>query len=1406
MTTENTLTENKTASHNNDTRTMQQLEESYHSLTNYEKEIFQIAALISEPLTSTQLFTSLKECDVRGAENKTFNVTHYNLIIKKLQALKLLQPGAVIRCNELWLEEAIKRALKNKRFDHHLATIRKQFPFQIKSSFYFNYYPPQRIDREIRMAVYTQDFDQINNLLKFGLQQYPDHFNRHNLLVKIFINDFDSKLWNNIPPSLRLSLTINIADFICIRLLDPRPFLDYLESLAVNQTNQFISDTAIHIRGFFLLLQGEFNAFRSLLTPLSQPPTKSGNRLLGIWHFLHGDFKQAIASFESVIEISNSNQTTLPNQMNFIALGFHILALIGDHQPGYQNKISSLIQLSEKRHLEREPNIRIFSPFISAQDSPDRDLEYCLELLTIAEYTSDFFSQLLISVISYWLVPEKAQSTLNTLYGLRSQAGTVGYQWIERETNRIIAKLLTGIHASVPALSPANTAKDETISIIDIYKPQLEWEQVLANLVDLKNKSGPVTGITNSSSRLIWLVDFKAKPVALIPCEQRLTKKGDWSKGRLIKLQRLIDQQHDFLTPQDQKILAAAQKINSRYYYQSWEYHLDPNLALPAMVGHPLLFIRSRPEIQVELIKKEPEFLIERHADHLLVKLTITAHKAELLVIEETPTRYHLIEIKEDHVKIAKILRQKAIAVPVEAEALLSAAIESVSSVVTVHSDVSGNLSQIPRQEANSLPTIEMIPLGMGLKATIVVKPIADGALRFPPGIGGMVLFTEVEGKRIQIHRDFKQEIENAERIYTQCPTLMETDRPTNWQWIFPEPENALKVLSELYHCRDLAPLVWPEGGKMEIKQGGSYSQMKVKIEKDNEWFLISGKMTVDEKLTLEMDQLIELTENCKGRFIPLGEGDYLELSDELRHYMGELRTLTEKSKKGLRLHPLASYATADFFNLLPGLNDQADWRDHYARFTHMQETEINLPSTFRAELRDYQLAGFHWLARLAHLGIGACLADDMGLGKTIQGLALILYRAASGPTLVIAPASVCMNWIQEAKRFTPTLNPRIYSGPNRDQIVRDAQAFDLVICSYGLLYQDSEILADIQWTTVVLDEAQAIKNFTSKRARAAMNLQADFRMLTTGTPIENHLGELWSLFNFINPGLLGSRERFKVRYANPIAKRQDPTIKKQLKKLILPFILRRTKFQVLTELPEKTEVILNVELTPAERAFYEALRRRAVDKLSGLKAPPGAKHLTILAEIMKLRRACCDPRLLVPDSQIISSKLRLFGEVVEELLENKHKALVFSQFVDYLQIIKRWVERKKISYQYLDGSTPVGDRHHRVNAFQAGESDLFLISLKAGGLGLNLTAADYVIIMDPWWNPAVEDQAADRAHRIGQQYPVTIYRLVTQETIEEKIVNLHQMKRDLADSLLEGSDVSGKVSFDQLLQLIREQ
>jgi SNF2 family DNA or RNA helicase len=551
---------------------------------------------------------------------------------------------------------------------------------------------------------------------------------------------------------------------------------------------------------------------------------------------------------------------------------------------------------------------------------------------------------------------------------------------------------------------------------------------------------------------------------------------------------------------------------------------------------------------------------------------------------------------------------------------------------------------------------------------------------------------------------------------------------------------------------------------------------------------------------------MLLLEENPRSRFIRVGDGEYIALSKSFRKQLDTLRSVTSTRGQTVRLNPLAAHALEDLFDESTLDADDA-WHAQQSRLREARAFEPTLPATLQAELRPYQEEGVRWLARLAAWGVGACLADDMGLGKTVQTLGLLLLKASEGPALVVAPTSLVDNWSNEAHRFAPTLNLIVHAGTvaDRQSLLDDLKPFDVVITTYGVLQNDIERFERMEWNVLVIDEAQAIKNAATKRAQSARALNGRFRLATTGTPIQNNLMDLYSLFSFLNPGLLGSAEHFRSLYALPIERDEDADARTRLARLIAPFILRRTKAEVLNDLPSKTEIVHAVTLSPEEAQFYEALRRQALAVLEGIDLNDGGpKQIQVLAWLTKLRLACCHPRLVLDTGIRESSKHTEFIELLNELLQGRHKVLVFSQFVKHLKLIEELLVASGITYQYLDGETPREERTRRVSAFQSGNGEVFLISLKAGGTGLNLTAADYVIHMDPWWNPAAEDQASDRAHRIGQTRPVTIYRLVAKGTIEEQIVDLHHRKRDLADRLLEGADSSARLDANELLALLR--
>jgi SNF2 family DNA or RNA helicase len=423
-------------------------------------------------------------------------------------------------------------------------------------------------------------------------------------------------------------------------------------------------------------------------------------------------------------------------------------------------------------------------------------------------------------------------------------------------------------------------------------------------------------------------------------------------------------------------------------------------------------------------------------------------------------------------------------------------------------------------------------------------------------------------------------------------------------------------------------------------------------------------------------------------------------------------------------------------------------------------------------------------------------LADDMGLGKTLQALALLTKRAPEGPALVVAPSSVLHTWKTEAARHAPKLNVALFT--ERERSLKRLPKGSVTVVSWTMFARDAEAFASQRFATVVFDEAHAMKNASTQRAKAAHQLEADFKLALSGTPIENHVGELWSLFRGVMPLLLGSQESFDSKFG-----KGNKETTKHLATLIKPFILRRTKAAVAKELPPRTDIELLVPLSDEERALYDDVRLTAIAELGDLTAD--GKRFEVLAALTRLRLAACHPKLIDHAWKGPTSKLERLLELLGQLRESKHKVLVFSQFTQHLGLVRQALEKARIAYSYLDGQVAPAERQRRVEAFQRDEGgDVFLISLKAGGTGLTLTAADYVVHLDPWWNPAVEDQASDRAHRIGQTKPVTVYRLIAEGTVEQQILSLHKDKRELADALLEGTDVSGKLSAAQLAGLIR--
>lgn len=661
----------------------------------------------------------------------------------------------------------------------------------------------------------------------------------------------------------------------------------------------------------------------------------------------------------------------------------------------------------------------------------------------------------------------------------------------------------------------------------------------------------------------------------------------------------------------------------------------------------------------------------------------------------------------------------------------------------------------------------------------------------------------------VRLQRNLSGELVSAQQIVERF-ALNKLSSDGDHEWVAISDHAALDLLGRLHDAGEEAPrIVWPEGETFRVRGEITPKSLRVQIDDSPDWFGVTGSVTIDGVEVQLHDLLLAVRED--RQLVRVGDRKFAKISEAFRRRLTQLADTLVAEKGHLKLPAAAVPLAQEVLGDDVSLEATAAWHQAIARLESLGSWSPDRPTGLDATLRDYQLDGYRWLARLSRWGVGGVLADDMGLGKTVQTLGILLDRAVDGPALVIAPTSVGENWVREAAKFAPSLNAVLYRDCDRDEIIKIAGPGHVLIVSYQLMQRDAKRFATRPWTTLVLDEAQFIKNSQTKTSQAIRTLEADWRIGLSGTPLENHLGELWSLFRTLSPGLLGSWQRFRSRFAEPIERHNDAERRESLARLVRPFILRRTKDKVLTELPPRTEITLRAELSDPERKLYEDARLAALAELShgpsdGEKSHEGRRRIQTLAWLTRLRQLACHPALVEPSWKGTSAKLELLLSLVDELREGNHRALVFSQFVKHLGVVREVLDRRGITYQYLDGSTPSHERQRRVDAFQAGEGDLFLISLKAGGTGLNLTAADYVLHLDPWWNPAVEDQATDRAHRIGQERPVTVYRLVAERTIEEQILKLHADKRELVAGVLDGTDAAARLQTKDLIELIKNE
>lgn len=1370
--------------------------EAWSALTTTERDVALVLSMVYEERSVLDLSRLLNKIGLQPPPGESrFMHALTEEIVHKLGEL-----GMVIKHDDRsWRiapqvsEAAMRDASRRPDFAHLLNEIRRELPYKT----YWQPSSARALMREIRINFYLQNESQFERLQKDTETFYPDKA-RAGFFIDPLFEDFEARWVESLPAAWR-EISVDRAFRRALDNLEPLgPLIEFLE-----QYDGIRGADAGPMRDLLaeaFVLQGSWSRLQLWADLETDEWRQAANNL--IYRVLRDDddgAKELIGTVKKGYKQTHADK--------FPA-----------HLAGYLYLLSMLRRNGVKgadtfgRHLDNvEPiqNLRLGGTYLvfkalHAYLRNDEDAQF-VAISGLSSTEQNAFTLTFKALYDLWTsssTDPAGEEYLSDLDALRDKAHTNGYRWMEMELTRVLGMRHTNREAREAFTARATKLSDELrIFSLSDAMPRIEpWERALEVLATMQMGEQAGGKKSKKTSRFVWFVDFENRD--LEPREQTLGKTGQWSKGRKVSLKRVKQGDVEGMTPQDVSVAQTIEDDATKYQPAS-SYSIKYEDALLALVGHPHLYLIKNSAIGVDLVRRNPQLLIEEGDNRLFLRFAQDFTGTGVQVVKETPTRYQVIEVNDSHNAIHRQIGG-GLEIPKRARHRVQEVSRNLSKMVEVQSTLNGLIDDVDQTKADQRTYVHLLPIGDTFKVEFFVKPLAEEDQYFKPGKGRNKVIGDFDGQRRLAERDLAKEIARAEEVILDCPTLQKIVH-RDYEWQVDEVEDCLSILLQLQPLRALDRIVLehPRGERIKLVGSVDFGDLNLGVKEKAGWFDVEGELRVDDNQVINFRELMEkVAENEQSQFIQLSEGQYVALTESLRRKLSEMEGLMSQDQDGVQLHPLAAGILDDVADQLGGFEADVAWRESIQRIQSVGQTIARVPSTFRAELRPYQTDGFRWLMRLADWGVGACLADDMGLGKTIQGLACLLARAEEGPALVIAPASVTRNWMREAAKFTPTLNPILLGGTDRSTMIESVGPYDVLVVSYGLLPFEGENLAAKRFGTIILDEAQAIKNRGTKRSQVAMSLQGDLRIATTGTPIENHLGELWNLFQFLNPGLLGSFQRFNEKYTIPITKNNDNERRQQLRRLIQPFILRRRKEEVLEELPAKTEVTLSVELSPSERAFYEALRQNALEQIDQSDGPN--RRFQILAELMKLRQAACHPKMVDPAVEIDSSKLELVAETVRELREGGHKALIFSQFVRHLKLVEKMIQDEGIPYQYLDGSTPGKKRDEAVQAFQRGEGDVFLISLKAGGTGLTLTAADYVLHLDPWWNPAVEDQASDRAHRIGQQRPVTVYRFVSENTIEEKIVELHHQKRDLADSLLSGTEQSASLSAEDLLNLIK--
>lgn len=1260
----------------------------------------------------------------------------------------------------------------------------------------------QYLKRDFQNAFYAQDATLLNNSLRILQNLYTNNLDECTWFD--FIMDEPLEWFKELPDAF---LAAYGWQYLPAAMASLRPIHPFVEALydRLNTLPPPVICTLID----YAILCGDWQVIPKLLRRLPKGDAPRTMRVACI-RFLTGRDDEAVGLFLDALE--SLRRDTDSHHAYFRSIGgvFLVLAQLRQNTPETMDAASHHAQLGMNGQNPFTTLYRALDVLARSRATPELTFD-APEWATSLPLTNCFSC-----IAQYWMTGDLNVEQRQLLSQLESLASQGGYRWIAEELIELRQRLAPSKGAESLQCHPGNFPL-----ILDCIPNENSWGERLGRITRTMTDL-PMRG----THRIAWQIKFNQAPHAITirPIEQHAGKNGHWSKGRrFIGYQKnrfategILDESTDFgveLTPQD-KFACDTLRSLEEFLRQS----PPPEAAkvqaataklLQALIGHPHLFLDSDDSRSVRCVLAVPRIHITENLGALRYTLQPPPpSQGSLLPKLENGDIIAVYEFSQEIRKLGALLGED-FQIPFDAPENKVIIMRMMQHFPLI-SDVPLPFAELTPTPASTIPTLRLIPQERGLKVELLVSPFPTTSNFYAPGEGPVEMICRRQQRLVRFVRDPESERQTAEAIIAECPQLAEATPDTLWSWTL-EGAACYEFSLQLHPLGDRCHIQWPEEHRYLCRRTLSLGNVSLRTQSYQSWFALEGEARLDDSEgTISLSELIQSATD-KKRFVELSDGQVVALSESLRRQLEKLSRTGEliNSEDGKTVHLKICRFLVPFIgnelNQFATVGNSPEYTQWIRQYDEAMQINPATPKALKAVLRPYQREGFLWLSRLDQAHAGACLADDMGLGKTLQAISLMLARSHEGPCLVVAPTSVCANWINELQRFAPSLECSVFGTGNRSQTFKRLKAGQVLVTSYGLLQSENASFRKVHWRVAVLDEAQAIKNSHAKRSKAALAINADFRIVTTGTPVENNLTELWSIFNFILPGLLGSKESFQKRFAAPIEHDENHDAAQHLRNIVSPFLLRRRKDQVLAELPPKEDIDYPVELSADEKDFYNNLRLSILHDLDAHQESDNQRHIRVLAGITKLRLAVDHPSLVDGGANLPGSKLEAFMTLLRQVLANGHKVLVFSQFVKFLSIVSTTLDNAGISYEYLDGGQSTRERTAAVKNFQAGNVPVFLISLKAGGLGLNLTQADYVIHLDSWWNPAVENQASDRAHRLGQDKKVTIYHLQTAHTIEDKIKALHQRKRDLADQLLSESDTIKTKSLEELLRLLRE-